>query len=823
MMNLASAVTLSDYFRLNPRLVITDLGGKGVAVYVPPNSSPLRFESASWLEISALAELQLTESQLQQRLNAIPIGYENFDHYFEWLLSKQILLRLEAASEIESAPINFRSAWKDDSAQGSLHQSSDSGESSSIYLFTLNPIWPASIRAILLHLFRIQIWIAAPMLLIVLIYLGFFLFAPAPSALKLLGIGLEMSPDVDILTRIIVGLLSVNILSTFFTWLAQSVTGLGDGVVVLRFLFGFIPRFGINTYNGAAMHSSEWSRESDWALFCISQPLLTRLGLASSLIVLIASGRLHSGLGGGFLHTIATNILQISLFTGLVLALPFRISPGYRLMILLTDLPPSTLGQSVKHFYAILDAIVHCLRGRDRSSRQVFRSYLTSWRDVGLFSFAVVFFVLITVKFLLVILIAIPTLSKALPEVLGGASELIFLLILLALLFRFVSTSILPKLMNLKSKRVAYAPSEIDSLDSLQTNISQGSREVHLRSQQRNLLLFLLIVVIFIFPINRTVTGSVVVSTERDLTVRAPADVRITKILQQGPSTKVLPQGTLLIELQSQQLDSNLFQATVTLGQLVNKLTTLNEQSESEKQVLAEIRSSLKISKQASQVLDDQLETLKKLTREGASSEKMVQDVLLKSYEIQTDEQQKLQQLLLLQASLGTTELKMNSLRQEIEQSTAWIESLQQEKRQLSVEMPFDGLITSSTTGLMWSFVPKGDSLLELKEGSLNVVNVLIPDHDRSLINIDQKAEVRLYAEPNQPLSAAVQSIRPSGDLVDEKVFFQASLRLSKPLSPQLLQSSGAARINSGMTNLLQLLIDSLGRFILVDFWSWTP
>jgi hypothetical protein len=94
-MNLASAVTPSDYFRLNPRLVITDLGGKGVAVYVPPNSSPLRFESASWLEISALGELQLTDSQLQQRLNAIPSGYENFDRYFRWLLSKQILLRLE--------------------------------------------------------------------------------------------------------------------------------------------------------------------------------------------------------------------------------------------------------------------------------------------------------------------------------------------------------------------------------------------------------------------------------------------------------------------------------------------------------------------------------------------------------------------------------------------------------------------------------------------------------------------------------------------------------------------------------------------------------
>jgi hypothetical protein len=137
--------------------------------------------------------------------------------------------------------------------------------------------------------------------------------------------------------------------------------------------------------------------------------------------------------------------------------------------------------------------------------------------------------------------------------------------------------------------------------------------------------------------------------------------------------------------------------------------------------------------------------------------------------------------------------------------------------------MPFDGLITSSTSGLLDSFHSKGDSLLELKEGSLNLVNVLIPDHDRSLVKTDQSAIVRLYANPNQNLNAVVQSIRPSGELIDQKVFFQASLRLSDPLSPQLLQSSGAARIKTGQINLFTLIIHSIGRFLSVDVWSWTP
>ena len=196
---------------------------------------------------------------------------------------------------------------------------------------------------------------------------------------------------------------------------------------------------------------------------------------------------------------------------------------------------------------------------------------------------------------------------------------------------------------------------------------------------------------------------------------------------------------------------------------------------------------------------------------------------MLESYGLQGDERLKIQQILKLHSELETAELTIKSTEQAIDQALAWKESLLQQKQQLTVEMPFDGLITSSTSGLMWSFVSKGESLLELKEGSLSMVNVLMPDHDRALVKAHQNAEIRLYAEPNQPLTAVVQSIRPTGELIDEKVFFQASLRLSNPLSPQLLASSGAARIKTGKTNLLLLIVDSIGRFIRVDLWSWTP
>ena len=137
--------------------------------------------------------------------------------------------------------------------------------------------------------------------------------------------------------------------------------------------------------------------------------------------------------------------------------------------------------------------------------------------------------------------------------------------------------------------------------------------------------------------------------------------------------------------------------------------------------------------------------------------------------------------------------------------------------------MPFDGLITSTTSGLMGSFFAKGETLLELREGSLQVVNVLVPDHDRSLIKVNQDASVRLYANPHQSLSARVQTIRPSSEMIDQKVYFQVSLRLEDPLSPNLLQSSGAARIKSGNSNLFLVMFSSIARFVRVDVWSWTP
>jgi multidrug resistance efflux pump len=813
-----------DCFQLNPKLVINSLGAAGFVIYVPPDPAPLRFPGSVWLALDAIADREPTQEQLQQHLSEIPEDYQSFEQYLQWLLSKRILLRVEKPAESLSARPTESPRLERKSKIRSVDDSGDTGESNSIPLFTLNPSWPALAQQVLLNLLRLQIWLVVPMLVIVFAYLFFFLLAPAPNALYLLGASAQAPSNIDVLSRMVIALLTVNLLSTALSWLTQSITGLGDGMVSLRFLFGFIPRFGVNSYKGPAFEAKQWSQESDYALLCVAQPLLARLGLASFLILLLASGRVHNGLAGGELYSVANIILDISLFTGLLLALPFRKSPGYRLMILLTDLPPNTLGQSVRHLYSFVHALIRCMIDRDRSSRMALKGSVTSWRDLGLLSFAIIFVTLVILKALVILFIAIPRLASGLPDLFGGASQFIFTAALLILLLRFISSSIFPKFVKLQSRRSRASAAETDHSDLLTSPTHSPSSDPGSHPRNYRVALVALIAGIILFlPINRTVTGSVVVSTERDLTVRAPADVRITRIFQRGPSSQVISAGTPLIQLQSQQLDYDLNQATANLEQLKSELSTLTEQSKSNRNVIRELRASLAISRQAEQVLENQLVITKALIKEGAYSQKMAEDILLRSYDEQSNERVKIQQILELQAEIETDELKIKSVKKAIRQSQDLVKSLLLEKQKLKVHMPFDGLITSSTSGLMWSFVSKGESLLELKEGSLNVVNVLIPDHDRSLVGVSQKAEVRLYAEPSRQLSAVVKSIRPTSELIEDKSYFQASLRLIKPLSPQLLQSSGAARIQTGKTNLFLLIVSSIGRFIHVDLWSWTP
>ena len=815
-----------DSYCLNSKLIVSELADSCVAVYAPPDPTPYRLTNKLWLSLQAWEKETKSGDQWKEYL-FYPGSTDGLDHDLQGLLDKNILIpALISDDQLPVEPSARESS--EESADRQFPQAGqgddDIGESASINLIKINPLWPDWLRYFFLSILRLQIKLLLPVLLIIFGYLLFLVFAPASSSLNFYSSISEIDNNFDVLIAVLIGLLSVNLVSTFTTWLAQSLTRKGDGRIVLRFLFGFIPRLGVNPYSGPALRQRQWTAESSHAFLCIAQPLLARLTLSAILIVLLASGRLHGGLAGSQLYSLANVVLQISLISFLILALPFRMSPGYRLMILLTDLPPSTLGRSVSHLYLVLTLLSNWIKNRDQESEVALKATLSSKRDVGLVLFALVFFGLVVAKLIIIVYFVIPRLASGLPAILGGASEYIFAIILLALLWRFLRITIVPKLTTLKSKTLIRSRRQIeDAQDYLDSSQSLSPPNRYFIRFKKNRVLLLLAGAILVVPIDRTITGSVVVSSERDLTVRAPDDVSLVAVFQKGPSSEIIGVGTPLAELQSAQLERDLFQISSDLVDLKKSLDGLEEDLKANQKVLLEVKKSLDSYKEVGKIIKDQLIEIQQLSEIGAVSKQAAQELLLQSYELQEEERLKIQKQMELEADLQETGIKIKAAEQSLAQSLEWQRSLLSKKKDLMIVMPFDGLITSTTSGLMGSFFAKGDTLLELREGSLQVVNVLVPDHDRALIQVNQEAAVRLYANPNQSLTARVQSIRPSSELIDEKVYFQLSLRLEEPLSPNLLQSSGAARIKSGSSNLFLLMLSSIGRFVRVDMWSWMP
>ena len=809
-------------YRLNPSLTVSELAGSGFAIYAPPEPTPCRIKRDLWLALSRLKHETKSLPEWNKYLSALDLQFD-----FQDLLDKKIILPLEIKDDEANEGLidySFSVDSENSNPRQSAQSSSHVGESISIKLFRISPVWPNFVKCVLLNLLWLQFKFLPITLLVVVGYLLFYLLAPVSGGSLFFNSTSELNGNFDVLFRVLIGLLTVNLFSTFTTWMAQSLTGKGDGWIVLRFIFGIIPRFGVHAYSGSALRSTHWSAESNNALLCIAQPLLSRLSLAFTLILLISSGRLQGNLEGSHLYSLANVVLQISLISFCILALPFRMSPGYRLMILFTDLPPSTLGQSVSKLYTFCSLFIDWYKSKDSKQLQHLKEFLSLRSNVGLVLFASAFILLILAKLAIILYLAIPRLATGLPELFGAASKYIFTILLLFLLIRFLKISIVPKFKAVKE----------NSLLRLDNSLSKRTDQKDLVNPSRNDAINLLTVpkywlpivitgAALLFPINRTITGSVVVSNERDLTVRASDDVRVLSVFQRGPSSQIIPKGTRLIRLESSQLERDLFQVYTQIIEYQKSLDTLKAEYQTIQNLLHEINASLASYEKSIIILNGQIDSTRRLSEIGALSQQSAQELLLKLYEYEEQERLKAQQKIELESDLQDISIKIKASEVSLKQSKEWQSSLLMKEKNLLIHMPFDGLITSMTSGLMGSFFSKGETILDLREGSLNFVNVLVPDHDRSLIKVGQNAVVRLYAEPNKSLSALVHSIRPSSDSIDQKVYFQVSLRLLEPLNPNLLQSSGAARVNGGDTNLLLLTVSSIGRFINVDVWSWTP
>ena len=174
------------------------------------------------------------------------------------------------------------------------------------------------------------------------------------------------------------------------------------------------------------------------------------------------------------------------------------------------------------------------------------------------------------------------------------------------------------------------------------------------------------------------------------------------------------------------------------------------------------------------------------------------------------------EELLSLKNRLKYLELDLN-----LEKSK--LQKLLKKQGDLSVEMPFDGVINTDTRSLLNSSYLKGESVLELVQTPLILLEAKLPEYMRSSLKINQAATARFYSSPFNSFSAKAIAINPS--TINESGIPYVGVTLESPDIPNKMSlgSNGTIKVFNGITCLFISILRPILRFIFVDIWSWLP
>jgi hypothetical protein len=137
--------------------------------------------------------------------------------------------------------------------------------------------------------------------------------------------------------------------------------------------------------------------------------------------------------------------------------------------------------------------------------------------------------------------------------------------------------------------------------------------------------------------------------------------------------------------------------------------------------------------------------------------------------------------------------------------------------------MPFDGVVSSTTTGLLNRRVASGETLLTVKALPLTNLVALVPDYDRNKINLGMRCAVRLYSDPNREFTGKIASISSSTVTQDDLKYLEVNIKINEGLPTNYIGTMGYAKIVYGQTFLLKNLLEPILRFLNLDLWSYLP
>ena len=658
--------------------------------------------------------------------------------------------------------------------------------------------------------------------------LAFSLLLLVPAALYLLYIHrdllyYDMSLNVlgfGFLGRIMAVIVLVDLLRCFVTGTVGTYVGARVTEFGLRLRFGVIPRLYVRRVGRNQLERSN-------RLWAYGAAFLVRF-------ILIVTGTMLWYLFRATALQLANwgiLILHAGIIGFILLAVPFRISDGYRWITTFFNLP----GNLIQLAFFSLSRIV--TRRPLPTSLSKDKGFL-----IRLILYALALVVIWTFFAIKVLTRISQGLASAFPEIFGRATDIITLGIVVFLVGRWA----LAKVTRKRRLEQSGTPSPVPEPD----------------AQQSYTKWVVGILIALCIPLPFRPGGSIELLPPRQLDITTPLAGRITDVLYAGGDGRVLEQGTVVARITSDELlhevektREHIVRQEAEISRLTALLNKLQQGARTEEIARAEASLQrvgeevsvatlqLRSAEVSASFSQRRMEMLQTLYDEGVYSQ-LEFDQARRQAEIDAIASQTAKHVVdarkaaRREALAQLNQLQAGARQEEVEAALAELDAAHSAKRnfeqqllflenkllQADLVMPLTGYIREGFLHQKIGRYLQAGATYAMAQSEEEVILLMdVPEYDGVHIREGQTVHVRLFAFPINSLQGEVIRVEPSPSHREGNRVFRVETLVSKEDVPWRPGITGYAKVHVGWKPLGLILLRPLVRFFQVELWSWLP
>jgi len=853
-------MSVQTCYTFHPLVKFSSAGSGKCLIYLPNSQSPL---IASPSESKIISKLQANSVFSLEVLSSFFIELENPDDpsaFLHWLIDKGIVIESHDSNHIQdtSNDTSFPTYPQPVSSERTLNVLGFRFISTSKYtinLFDLKELEFLHILKRSIDVIGLQARLLPFLILVASFEIYYFYFGKLRALSSITHSPLFANPS----------LLQVFLcftLTSFFCVLFRIFCGFSlempTTVLKIKLLAGFHPVFDSDDYPPYDQFST---LSKFHYLLITSSSYLMRLYILMLAILFVYIFYPFLNYLPATLLTSLFVLINISLVAIIWQLIPSPGSITFKLLELYNIIPQKLLGKTFAFFRNFFNL--------SRKAPSLISINLLNTKFFLYFLFLLGFILSIFLKFWFLLNFVFPGISNDLPQVFGYWTPTIILYLLFILSLRYAYYTFSPK-----NTSPAFSPpsppkspfearTSLDKTSFQRTTFDSKFQTFHSKTFIFKPIFLILILFILFLPFKSAVSGSATVSESSSLDIKSREIEKsfIASLPYSGPSRQVIKKGSTIISLSSPSLTLKIVEAQQTLQSLQSQKSILKIQLQKVSSG-SQFQDSLNRDQDLSQAISDlgkyqsqinsyqkqvslysqQATSYKKLSSEGAVSTLQYQDIVIQLESarvklqdsianfkntkfdiVRRSRSKNIDQVLKYREDFTSTSDQLKQVDFDLAKQKAILKDLNQRFEELNVIMPFDGVIDSDTTSLLGKLVVYNSDLLSVRSVPLAIVEVTVPEYDRSNIRIGDQAIVKLYSSFTNTITGKIKFIAPKTINLNQQDFVQASLGLDGILPSSYIGSVGTAKIYHGYTCLFWNLLKPFVRFISVDVWSILP